>query len=41
MKEDYSSERLREYVAYYSNRMSYEEVEKLLKRNQGEQVLSD
>lgn len=30
-----------EYAAYYSNRLSYEEVEKLIKRNTGEQLLSD
>jgi hypothetical protein len=41
MSQEYSSQRLQEYVSYYSNRMSYEEVEKLLKRNQGQQVLSD
>lgn len=37
----YSSQRLQEYVAYYSNRMSYEEVEKLVARHQGKPILSD
>lgn len=37
----YSSERLRELVAYYSNRMSYEEVARLLERITGESLLSD
>ena len=39
--ERYVSHRLEEFVAYYSNRMSYEEVAKLVARNQGECVLSD
>lgn len=30
-----------EYAAYYSNRLSYEEVEKLIKRNTGQKLLSD
>ena len=34
--ERYVSQRLEEFVAYYSNRMSYEEVAKLVARNQGE-----
>ena len=37
----YVSEGLAEYAAYYSNRMSYEEVAKLIERNTGEQLLSD
>ncbi len=37
----YVSERLAEYAAYYSNRMSYEEVAGLIERNTGEQLLSD
>lgn len=37
----YVSEYLREYAAYYSNRLSYEEVEKLIERNSGEKLLSD
>jgi hypothetical protein len=36
----YVSERLCEYAAYYSNRISYEEVEKLIERNTGEKLLS-
>ena len=39
--ERYVSQRLEEFVAYYSNRMSYEEVAKLVTRNQGEWLLSD
>lgn len=35
------SERLAEYAAYYSNRLSYEEAAKLIERNTGEQLLSD
>ena len=31
----YTTQRLEEFAAYYSNRMSYEEVEKLLGRIQG------
>ena len=37
----YTTPRLKEYSAYYSNRMSYVEVERLLQRNQGKKVLSD
>ena len=37
----YVSERLKEYAAYYSNRMSYEEVAYLIERNTGEQLLCD
>lgn len=40
-KNGYVSDGLTEYAAYYSNRLSYEEVEKLIKRNTGEQLLSD
>lgn len=40
-RERYVSHRLEEFVAYYSNRMSYEEVAKLVARNQGESLLSD
>ena len=32
---------LQELVAYYSNRISYQEVEKLLERISGEKLLSD
>ena len=39
--ERYVSQRLEEFVAYYSNRMSYEEVAKLVARNRGEWLLSD
>ena len=31
----YNSQRLQEYISYYSNRMSYEEVEKLVARTLG------
>ena len=37
----YTTPRLKEYSAYYSNRMSYVDVEQLLQRNQGKKVLSD
>ena len=37
----YLSAKLQEWSAYYSNRMSYEEVAKLLARMSGERVLSD
>ena len=37
----YTTQRLEEFAAYYSNRMSYEEVEKLLSRIQGHPSLSD
>ncbi len=40
-KNGYVSDGLAEYAAYYSNRLSYEEVAKLIKRNTGEQLLSD
>ena len=39
--QSYTSQRLQEFVAYYSNRMSYEEVEKLVTRNQGRPLVSD
>ena len=35
LSQGYTTPRLKEYSAYYSNRMSYEEVEQLLQRNQG------
>lgn len=41
LSQGYITPRLKEYSAYYSNRMSYAEVEQLLQRNQGETVLSD
>ena len=37
----YTTPRLKESSAYYSNRMSYVDVEQLLQRNQGEKILSD
>lgn len=37
----YSSQRLQEFVAYYSNRMSYAEVEKRVARYQGQHLVSD
>jgi hypothetical protein len=39
--EGYTSERLKEFSAYESNRMSYEEVEKLIERQTGAKLLSD
>jgi hypothetical protein len=41
MTEGYISDRLRETCAYYSNRMSYAEVAKLIERNSGVPLLSD
>ena len=41
MAEGYISPRLQEFSAYYSNRLSYEEVEKLVGRVSGERLLSD
>lgn len=41
MNEGYVSTRLQEVAAYYSNRMSYEEVARLLERMSGERLLSD
>lgn len=39
--DNYTTQRLEELASYYSNRMSYEEVEKLLSRIQGRSILSD
>ena len=39
--EDYLTPGLKELVAYYSNRQSYEEVEKLVERISGERLVSD
>ena len=39
--QDYVSPALREFVAYYSNRLSYEQVEDLVERVAGEKILSD
>ena len=39
--EGYTSQRLKEFSAYYSNRLSYEEVESLIERQTGEKLLSD
>lgn len=41
MRDSYLSNRLQEFSAYYSNRMSYPEVEHLVQRMAGERVLSD
>jgi hypothetical protein len=41
MTEGYMSDRLRETCAYYSNRMSYAEVAKLIERISGVSLLSD
>ena len=41
LKEGYISPRLQELCAYYSNRVSYEEVAKLVERVSGERLLSD
>ena len=38
---DYISPALREFVAYYSNRLSYQQVEDLVERVAGEKILSD
>lgn len=40
-QDGYISQRLKEFSAYYSNRMSYEEVERLIERMTGERLLSD
>jgi len=40
-EQGYVSERLKEFSAYYSNRISYEEVEKLIYRQTGQYLLSD
>jgi len=39
--EGYISPRLQEFSAYYSNRLSYEEVEKLVERVSGAKLVSD
>ena len=41
LNEGYISLRLQEMSSYYSNRMSYKEVEKLIERLSGERLLSD
>jgi hypothetical protein len=41
LQEGYVSPRLKEFSAYYSNRRSYEEVERLIERLTGEKLLSD
>jgi hypothetical protein len=41
LSEGYISLRLQEMSSYYSNRMSYKEVEKLIERLSGERLLSD
>ena len=41
LTEGYISPRLQEFCAYYSNRLSYKEVEKLVERITGEHLLSD
>ncbi len=41
LKEGYISPRLQELCAYYSNRLSYKEVENLVERVTGEELLSD
>ena len=40
-KRDYISPALREFVAYYSNRLSYQQVEDLVERIAGKRILSD
>ena len=40
-EDGYSSESLKEFSAYYANRLSYEEVEELIERITGEKQLSD
>jgi len=40
-KDGYISDRLKEFSSYYSNRLSYEDVEELIKRTTGEKQLSD
>jgi hypothetical protein len=40
-QEDYVSDNLREFSGYYSNRLSYKEVEKLIKTMTGDRQLSD
>jgi len=41
LSDGYISPRLQEFIAYYSNRFSYKEVEKLVERFTGKQLLSD
>ena len=41
LNEGYISLRLQEISSYYSNRISYKEVEKLIERLSGERLLSD
>jgi hypothetical protein len=41
LRDGYVSERLQELSAYYSNRLSYQEVEHLVERMTGERLLSD
>ncbi|MCH2247806.1 MAG: UPF0236 family protein [Crocosphaera sp.] len=41
MRSEYISPLLQELVGYYSNRLSYKEVEKLVERISGEKLLSD
>jgi len=41
LQEGYVSSRLQEFCAYYSNRISYEEVALLVERMSGERLLSD
>jgi hypothetical protein len=40
-QDGYISDRLKEFSSYYSNRLSYEEVEELIQRTTGEKQLSD
>lgn len=40
-QENYISNRLKEFSAYYSNRLSYEEVARLVERATGSRQLSD
>jgi hypothetical protein len=40
-QEGYVSERVKEFSAYYSNRISYQEVEWLMEKVTGEKLLSD
>lgn len=41
LRESYVTQRLQELSAYYSNRMSYQDVEQLVERVSGEKLLSD
>lgn len=38
---DYLSPMLREFIGYYSNRLTYKELEKIIKRVTGERLISD